>query len=61
VQYLLRAREYSLAVDGVFGPRTDAAVRYFQQLVRGTTEGFPIDGIVGPLTWQALVGPLFTD
>jgi len=43
-----------LAVDGVFGPQTDAAVRDFQQVFLP-----PDDGIVGPKTWQALVVRLF--
>ncbi|MBT8227282.1 MAG: peptidoglycan-binding protein [Dactylosporangium sp.] len=50
-----------VVVDGIFGPQTDAAVRYFQELVRGSVGSFLVDGIVGPLTWQALVGPLFSD
>ena len=46
----------NLAVDGAFGPLTDAGVRAFQQALNDqnylTT---PVDGIVGPVTWHALV------
>jgi peptidoglycan hydrolase-like protein with peptidoglycan-binding domain len=50
LQYLLRARGHGITVDGIFGPRTDAAVRAFQQ-----SRGLAVDGIVGPNTWTALV------
>ena len=40
----------SLAIDGIFGPKTEAWVRGFQEGV-----GITVDGIVGPVTWQALV------
>ena len=38
------------AVDGIFGSRTEAAVRAFQQIF-----GLTPDGIVGPGTWYELV------
>src|SRR5437764_406900 len=43
-----------LAVDGLFGPDTESAVKKFQEMF-----GFDIDGIVGPLTWHGLVVPKF--
>lgn len=46
---------HTLAVDGIFGPKTQATVGAFQQGVAFDVHGFPVDGIVGPLTWQALV------
>ena len=50
LQDLLRARGHSVAVDGIFGPATDAAVRAFQQ-----EKHLAVDGVVGPITWAALV------
>jgi len=44
-----------LAVDGVFGPKTRAAVRAFQQAL-----GITVDGIVGPVTWRALVSGMLS-
>ena len=37
-------------VDGIFGSRTEATVRSFQQIF-----GLTVDGIVGPGTWYAIV------
>jgi len=46
---------HTLNVDGIFGPKTKAAVMAFQRAIATEQKGFPVDGIVGPLTWQALV------
>jgi len=46
---------HTLNVDGIYGPKTEAAVRAFQAAMRHEIPKFPVDGIVGPLTWQALV------
>ncbi|GAB3459254.1 peptidoglycan-binding domain-containing protein [Actinophytocola sediminis] len=40
-----------LAVDGDFGPKTEARVRYLQERA-----GLAVDGIVGPRTWRRLLG-----
>lgn len=43
-----------LATDGIFGPKTKAAVHNFQK-----SANLAVDGIVGPMTGQALVGATF--
>ncbi|MFF0414720.1 peptidoglycan-binding protein [Kitasatospora sp. NPDC004745] len=51
LQVQLNAHGAGLAVDGDFGAGTDSKVRGFQQ-----SAGLnPIDGIVGPATWGALL------
>ena len=54
---LRRTPDLGLSVDGVFGPKTETAVKGFQQ-----GAGLVVDGIVGPLTWGALPdgGPMPT-
>jgi peptidoglycan hydrolase-like protein with peptidoglycan-binding domain len=39
-----------LKVDGIFGSKTETAVRGFQEAL-----GVAVDGIVGPVTWRALI------
>ena len=40
---------YTGSIDGIFGPQTKKAVRYFQ-----SRNGLAVDGIVGPKTAAAL-------
>jgi peptidoglycan hydrolase-like protein with peptidoglycan-binding domain len=51
VQYLLRAHGFDVAVDGVYGPQTSAAVRQFAASQRAVD----IDDVVGNLTWPELI------
>jgi peptidoglycan hydrolase-like protein with peptidoglycan-binding domain len=44
-----------IQVDGIFGPRADAWIRGFQ-----TALGVSVDGIVGPVTWRALVSGMLS-
>ena len=44
-----RTPDFSMVVDGFFGPATEHAVRAFQK-----GAGLAVDGIVGPQTWNAL-------
>ena len=46
---LRRTPDLGISVDGVFGPQLEAAVKSFQE-----GAGLLVDGIVGPLTWNAL-------
>jgi murein L,D-transpeptidase YcbB/YkuD len=47
-QERMRARGRMLAVDGVYGPESEAICRQFQ-----TEKGLTADGVVGPETWHA--------
>ncbi len=50
LQYLLNAHGAGLSVDGIFGARTNSAVRSYQ-----ASHGLVVDGIVGPRTWSAVL------
>lgn len=52
-QQLLNGFGYSLAIDGIFGSETDAAMRDFQ-----ARAGLTVDGVAGDNTWAALNTPL---
>jgi peptidoglycan hydrolase-like protein with peptidoglycan-binding domain len=49
-----------LTVDGIFGPKTDAAVRGFQNALHQDIPSVTVDGIVGPVTWRALVSGMLS-
>ncbi|HEY0640730.1 MAG TPA: peptidoglycan-binding protein [Pseudonocardiaceae bacterium] len=50
-QTALRKLGHNITVDGAFGPATESAVRAVQ-----SANAISVDGIVGPQTWQALIG-----
>ena len=49
-----------LKVDGIFGPQTDSTVRGFQHALSLDIPAVIVDGIVGPVTWQALVSGMLS-
>jgi uncharacterized repeat protein (TIGR01451 family) len=51
VQQCLNEHGASLVVDGIFGSRTDAALRAFQQI-----KNITVDGLVGNQTWRVMQG-----
>lgn len=50
VQYLLRARGYKIAVDGVFGRQTESALKKFQ-----SARKLDANGIMDGAVWEVLV------
>lgn len=49
---------YSGEVDGEYGPKTAAAVRKYQFLMRELGADFDVDGICGDQTWDSLLAML---
>lgn len=47
-QARMRARGWSIAADGAYGPASEAVCRSFQ-----AEKGLGVDGVVGPATWRA--------
>lgn len=56
LQMILNEMSYSLVVDSIFGSNTEAAVKGFQK-----NTPLEVDGIVGPLTWYALMSNMIQD
>jgi peptidoglycan hydrolase-like protein with peptidoglycan-binding domain len=61
-EFQFRAGEpgQGLKVDGIFGPQTDTTVRGFQHALSLDIPAVVVDGIVGPITWQALVSGMLS-
>ena len=61
-EFQFRAGEpgQGLKVDGIFGPQTDSTVRGFQHALSLDIPSVVVDGIVGPVTWQALVSGMLS-
>jgi peptidoglycan hydrolase-like protein with peptidoglycan-binding domain len=53
IQEWLKFHRLHMVIDGIFGPATDYAVRQFQR-----KKNLGVDGIVGPITFSALVNPM---
>jgi uncharacterized membrane protein YgcG len=51
LQKSLNSKGYTLDVDGIFGDKTQSAVKDYQQ-----KNGLSVDGIVGVNTWSSLLG-----
>lgn len=50
LQHLLRSHDHTVTVDGIFGDKTEAAVRDFQ-----TAKGLGVDGMVGVNSWMSVI------
>lgn len=50
LQFILNQYGAGISVDGIFGAKTENAVRTFQQ-----NNGLTVDGVVGPNTWKILL------
>jgi len=53
IQEWLNYHGFHIVIDGIFGPATDYAVRQFQR-----KNNLRVDGIVGPITFAALIHPM---
>lgn len=51
LQALLTANGYKTTIDGIFGSQTERQLRAYQG-----KHAKPVDGIAGPVTWNALLG-----